>query len=402
MFEYIKNIITSVKETNKELEAESQIKQANRALEYMYAQVSRVPHEKFNSTWKESMRERIEIEMDKVYPAMTYLDSLYYFDLESFLYTQKEVYKILYEEKDDVWIEKLWLWADKAKILDLGFVEGEYGVEIEKGFPRDKKILLELEILDLRLESLDYLPFEIGKLTKLTEIILSQNNLTNLPLSFSKLINLKELWLDCNKFEVFPNVLLKIRSLETLCIDCCYIQSIPDEIYKLDRLKNLTLRSEGDIFSPSSTSCRISNELSKLYNLEFLGIENFRLSQVPPMICNMINLKNLSVGSAEKMSCPYEIGNLKNLKHLSLSGSDELPDSICNLTQLTFFSLRPSSNSTKKIWLSPSEWLIYWETYFTQKQIEWLKYLHKNNCYFSIDLREYVFSKVNDEEILPF
>ena len=406
MFGFLKDIANSVKETTKQIEAESQIKQANRALEYMYSQLSKVAYEKLNSpTWKEVIRERTAKEMNKVYSAMTYLDSLHYYDLESFLYTQKAVDEILNEVDDDIWIEKLWQWADENKIPNLDFhdvfYEGYFNGQVYKGFPRDKNILMNLEELDLSSYQLSYLPYEIGRLTKLTKIYLSYNKITSLPLSFAKLVNLKELNLYSNCLEIFPNPILKIRSLESLTIDCRCLDSIPSEIYRLDRLKILRLYScpidEVD-FAPYPTRCHLPNELSRLINLKSLSIKNMILDEFPSMVCKLTNLQELDIDDSKRLeelpkelfnltnlrtlkinfwklkTCPNEIGNLINLKTLKLGNLTKLPESICNLHELESLSLMSS--------------VIHPIRNFTPKQIEWLKKLHKNKCYFGFSFEK--------------
>jgi len=107
MFEYIKDIVSSVKETNKEIVAESKIKHANRSLQYIRTQLATMPkHGRTSSVTKEVVQERVNkifqellkpIEKLGYLSPMEYLDSVPHYDLDSFLYTQEEVHIILKE-----------------------------------------------------------------------------------------------------------------------------------------------------------------------------------------------------------------------------------------------------------------------------------------------------------------
>ena len=93
---------------------------------------------------------------------------------------------------DESWIQRLWDWADENEVGDLEWIENKYldGGGYYKGFPRDKKTLLELTKLHLGSTQLTELPKEIGNLTNLTELYLGGNQLTALPKEIGNLNNL--------------------------------------------------------------------------------------------------------------------------------------------------------------------------------------------------------------------
>ncbi|OUR70271.1 hypothetical protein A9Q76_07920, partial [Arcobacter sp. 31_11_sub10_T18] len=62
---------------------------------------------------------------------------------------------------NDNWVEKLWRWADENNIEDLHSVEKGFNKKYNRGMPRDKKTLLNLEELNLYNYDLTYLPKEI-------------------------------------------------------------------------------------------------------------------------------------------------------------------------------------------------------------------------------------------------
>ncbi|MEZ5384708.1 MAG: P-loop NTPase fold protein [Prosthecobacter sp.] len=117
------------------------------------------------------------------------------------------------------------------------------------------------------------LPPEIGKLSFLEQLILSENKLSELPLEFSYLKNLKTCDLRQNRFTSFPLKLCKLTDLEVLLISYNQIEVLPPEIGMLSKLRRLGVRNN-----------RISElppEIGKLTELVELGVENNRLWRLP-------------------------------------------------------------------------------------------------------------------------
>ena len=113
---------------------------------------------------------------------------------------------------DELWIYRLYAWADKNDIGDLIWIEslGEY-----VGLPRSKNKLLNLTTLNLDQNQLTELPPEIGQLTSLTKLHLSFNQLTELPPEIGQLTNLTRLHLAKNQFTELPEEILNLPSLDT-------------------------------------------------------------------------------------------------------------------------------------------------------------------------------------------
>ncbi|HRI33062.1 MAG TPA: COR domain-containing protein, partial [Saprospiraceae bacterium] len=110
-----------------------------------------------------------------------------------------------------------------------------------KDIPKDIGKLSDLEVLDLTDNQITTLPDEISKLKKLKRLVLSSNNFANFPLSICELENLEELFIGNNYFSQLPREIQKLKKLHTLRLNSNKFKSIPDEINLLPALKHLYL-----------------------------------------------------------------------------------------------------------------------------------------------------------------
>lgn len=146
---------------------------------------------------------------------------------------------------------------------------------------------------------LAFLPPEIGKLSFLEQLILSDNKLSELPLEFSYLKNLKTFDLRQNQFTSFPLKLCQLPDLEVLLISYNQIEVLPPEIGMLSKLRRLGLRNN-----------RISElppEIGKLTELVELGVENNRLRRLPLELEFLKNLKMLFLHENPDLELSVEI-----------------------------------------------------------------------------------------------
>lgn len=74
------------------------------------------------------------------------------------------------------------------------------------------------KVLSLRNNYLEHLPSDIGRLSKLSKLYLTNNRLQNsgIPYTLQFLKELKELYLDNNLLDALPSFLLSMRSLKTV------------------------------------------------------------------------------------------------------------------------------------------------------------------------------------------
>lgn len=130
-------------------------------------------------------------------------------------------------------------------------------------------------------------PPEVGKLSNLQVLKLSNNQLTQLPPEIGNLTKLKTLDLSWNQFSQFPTPILKLENLENLYLIGNNISSIPSKISNLDHLKEFYLIH-------NKITC-LPPEVGQLANLEELRIFGNRFIQLPPELENLPNLKKIIV-----------------------------------------------------------------------------------------------------------
>ncbi|MEM6815867.1 MAG: DUF5018 domain-containing protein [Bacteroidota bacterium] len=168
--------------------------------------------------------------------------------------------------------------------------------------PKEIGDLSELKELNLSNNQLRVLPDELGKLSKLETLVLSNNNLTNIPVSISQLNQLELLGLDQNEFTAFPENVLGIESLVILSLTENKIQSIPAKI------QNLT-------------------------ELAALALSRIELKTVPPELGNLTKLRSLLLDENQLTTIPEALGKLVNLQQLYIRNNNitGIPKEICDL-----------------------------------------------------------------------
>jgi hypothetical protein len=180
------------------------------------------------------------------------------------------------------------------------------------------------------------IPPEIGNLTNLTYLSLFNNQqLTgSIPSEIGNLTNLEELYLSDNQLTgSIPSEIGNLTNLEELYLsDNQLTGSIPPEIGNLTYVERIVIRS-------NQLTGSIPSEIGNLTNLEELDLSDNQLTgSIPSEIGNLINLTHLYLaGNQFTGSIPSEIGNLTNLTDLSLNYNQltgSIPSEIGNLTNL--------------------------------------------------------------------
>jgi len=181
--------------------------------------------------------------------------------------------------------------------------------------------------------SLVSVPQEIGNLTNLRSLDLSNNKLTGLPAEIGQLINLQQFNLTHNQLTAVPPEFGQLINLEVLDLSSNQLVNIPSEIGLLTRLQSVNL---------SNNKLRVVfSEIGQLINLQELQIGGNELVAIPPEVGELISLRKLILRGNPILSLPPEIGKLRNLHILDLVGNllVTIPPEVAHLTALQHFIL---------------------------------------------------------------
>ena len=230
---------------------------------------------------------------------------------------------------DDVLALRMWrvmcpelqaLWPEAVRPEDWD------GVMMENG----RVVVLELD----EFEMTGAVPAEIGQLTSLVQLNLSDNQLTSVPAEIGRLTSLEVLGLDGNRLTSVPAEIGQLNSLKTLYLKDNELTSVPAEIGQLTSLERLSL-SDNELTS-------VPAEIGQLTLLQVLHLYNNQLTSVPAEIGQLTSLTRLSLGGNQLTSVPAEIGQLTLLQWLFLNGTrlTSLPAEFGQLTSLEQLNLR--------------------------------------------------------------
>ncbi|MBV9928883.1 MAG: GTP-binding protein [Acidobacteria bacterium] len=194
------------------------------------------------------------------------------------------------------------------------------------------------------------LPPEIGQLTSLEYLDLSDNELRTLPAELGLLSNLKFLSFWRSQLDTFPEQILKLRKLEQLDYSNKLPTQLPEGISSLSNLRILAvdmvkgipaaiggLKSLVYLEIINSSLTTIPQEIGDLYKLQTLSISHTpQLEGLPDSIGRLINLSFLRLSDCKITTLPLSIGRLQNLTQLYLNDNSlvELPSSMGYLLNL--------------------------------------------------------------------
>lgn len=119
----------------------------------------------------------------------------------------------------------------------------KYELHRVRNFNDWPKFIISTQATSLHISQLTNLPKEIGQLTHLTELYLSNNKLTHLPKEIRNLINLQCLQLDKNKLTHLPTEIGLLTNLIHLSADNNKILHLPKKLFTLTNLQTLHLHA---------------------------------------------------------------------------------------------------------------------------------------------------------------
>ncbi len=186
----------------------------------------------------------------------------------------------------------------------------------------------------LRGEELSILPPEIGSLTTLETLDLSDNNFTNLPREISRLKNLQRIDLSHNRLRALPKEFSCLVNLKSLFLGRNKLKKVPASIGKLISLNELDLSH--------NTIKYLTITISNLQQLEKLNLAFNEFGTFPLEIFNLAKLKSLSLNHNQIKLIPSEIANLKQLRAFGISENliENLPNEIGQLKELVALYLQ--------------------------------------------------------------
>lgn len=179
--------------------------------------------------------------------------------------------------------------------------------------------------LAMRVENLSRLPAEVGQLTSLRILIVSDNLITTLPSEIGQLTSLEELDLLRNDIASLPESIGNLSNLVSLNATSNSLTSIPEEIGQLSNLTTLNLGGNQISSLPSV--------LFQMTGLLTLSLNMNQLISIPKEIGHLTNLRVLILNENPLSALPPEIGFLTDLEglHLSETNISLLPLSVCLL-----------------------------------------------------------------------
>ncbi|HEY9646912.1 MAG TPA: COR domain-containing protein [Chroococcidiopsis sp.] len=220
--------------------------------------------------------------------------------------------------------------------------------------------------LDLSSCNLTVLPSEIGQLTRLTSLNLSNNQLTksSLPEAIGQLRQLTALQLVGNQLNDLPEAIAHLHSLQELDLSYNRLKTIPTAVTLLPSLTSLVLRSNEISDIPmaiaqmqslavldlsSNQIGQIPSAIAQLQQLTVLDLTSNQISEVPIAIAQLQQLETLYLDGNKISRFPAAIALLTNLLDLYLSFNEisEIPVSIAQLKKLTCLYI--SDNKISKI-----------------------------------------------------
>lgn len=184
------------------------------------------------------------------------------------------------------------------------------------------------------------IPTQVGLLSELVGMDLSQNSLLGLPTELGKLIRLTDLDLAEAEYPFLPTQIGQLSGLGELDLHDVESTSLPTQLGQLTLLSSLHCQILPLVGLPT--------QVGELTLLQRLVLEHTsELSTLPTQLFQLKHLSLLQIVSKKVSALPAQIGLLTNLTSLKLSlPIKELPTNIGLLTKMTSLTLEFVNNLT--------------------------------------------------------
>lgn len=246
-----------------------------------------------------------------------------------------------------------WLDLSEANLARLGLAEAQ-----QLG-----ALAGHLQNLSMHMNKLVQVPSELIQLVQLRELSLAGNLIRELPGSMRQLSELRHLDLRYNKLKQVPSFVSHLDNLVRLRLDHNRISSLPSDVDSTTSTNNNNIRSlsSGQFKQLSFLSLRHNKlkqlkdeQLRQFVNLITLDLSHNQLERVPDSLCQLEQLTCIDLQYNRLRQLPQMIGNLRQLSRIRLHRNklEHLPDSLVLCTNLNELYL-----DRNQIFYLPSELL---------------------------------------------
>jgi Leucine-rich repeat (LRR) protein len=209
-----------------------------------------------------------------------------------------------------------------------------------RSLPEEIGMLVSLRKLNIAANKLTSLPESIGLLRNLEVLNLTANELLSLPNAIGSLARLRELNLSSNRITSLPLSIGNLKRLEEIHLIENELSQLPDSLGEMRELRHIWIHSNRLTSLPQS--------LTKLKKLETLGLFGNPVHPLPSWFGELSGLQHLVMGRGSARTIPAEIRHLRNLRRIYMPNDEltEIPEWIGELSSLQSIELVGNQIST--------------------------------------------------------
>ncbi|WMX17520.1 hypothetical protein [Aureispira sp. CCB-E] len=189
-------------------------------------------------------------------------------------------------------------------------------IKLEQGFSRRNISLapfVNLEKLYFNQQNWNRGQIPFATLKGIKTVSLTGHQLHEFPKNIRVLNQLETLYLGKNRFIKIPAEIGQLKMLRVLILSRNRLKSLPTHLFRLSRLNNLNLSN--------NHLTTIPRDIGLLQNLEILNVASNKLRDLPTSIGELRQLKILNLNGNHLESLPNQIRNLTQLETLHLRGN---------------------------------------------------------------------------------